>query len=570
MKFNQAFIHTLREDPKEAAIVSHKLLLKASMILRLASGIYTYLPLGFRVIEKVNHIVSEEMNRMGAIRLLMPFVQPRELWEESGRWKEYGKELLRIKDRGDRDFAIGPTHEEIIVDIVRHFVKSYKDLPLTLYQIQTKFRDEIRPRFGLMRGREFIMKDAYSFGKDEKDLEKSFKDMFDAYCRILKRCGLKFRAVEADTGLIGGKGSLEFMVPSSIGEDEIICCNRCSYAANIEKAKSKVEISKARSEQNIEKVHTPKKKTVEEVSRFVGVKQEEIVKTLIYKGEKRTYAFLIRGCDELNPIKAKRAVEEIELQPLIEKELKDIGLHLGFLGPIELKEKNIYVLGDNCIKDMEWCVIGANEKDFHLKGAKIERDFSVDMYADLRKAKQGESCPVCNGKLDIFRGIELGHVFKLGDKYSRKMNGYFLDEKGKKQYYIMGCYGVGIGRTAQAIVEMHHDEKGIIWPLTVAPYDVEIISLTDKDYANLLHDELEKENIEVLLDDRKESPGVKFADCDLIGIPIRIVLGKYLKQEKVEVSLRKDKEKKFLISKHEVVDFVKNLKQELIKEIENE
>lgn len=570
MKFNQAFIHTLREDPKEAAIVSHKLLLKASMILRLASGIYTYLPMGFRVIEKVNHIVSEEMNRVGAIRLLMPFVQPRELWEESGRWKEYGKELLRIKDRGDRDFAIGPTHEEIIVDIVRHFVKSYKDLPLTLYQIQTKFRDEIRPRFGLMRGREFIMKDAYSFGKDEKDLEKSFKDMFDAYCRILKRCGLKFRAVEADTGLIGGKGSLEFMVPSSIGEDEIICCNRCSYAANIEKAKSKVEISKARSEQNIEKVHTPKKKTVEEVSQFVGVKQEEIVKTLIYKGEKRTYAFLIRGCDELNPIKAKRAVEEIELQPLTEKELRDMGLHLGFLGPIGLKEKNIYVLGDNCIKDMEWCVIGANEKDFHLKGAKIERDFSVDMYTDLRKAKQGESCPVCNGKLDIFRGIELGHVFKLGDKYSRKMNGYFLDEKGKKQYYIMGCYGIGIGRTAQAIVEMHHDEKGIIWPLTVAPYDVEIISLTDKDYANLLHDELEKENIEVLLDDRKESPGVKFADCDLIGIPIRIVLGKYLKQEKVEVSLRKDREKKFLISKHEVVDFVKNLKQELIKEIENE
>jgi prolyl-tRNA synthetase len=317
-------------------------------------------------------------------------------------------------------------------------------------------------------------------------------------------------------------------------------------------------------------VHTPEKKTVEEVSQFVGVKQEEIVKTLIYKGENRTYAFLIRGCDELNPIKAKRSVEEIDLQPLTEKELKDMGLHSGFLGPIGLKEKYIYVLGDNLIKDMKWCVIGANEKDFHLKGAKIERDFSVDIYTDLRRVKQGESCPVCNGELGVFRGIEIGHIFKLGDKYSKKMNGYFLDEKGKKQYYIMGCYGIGIGRTAQAIVEMHHDERGIIWPLTVAPYDVEIISLTDKDYANFLHDELEKENVEVLLDDRKESPGVKFADCDLIGIPIRIVLGKHLKENKVEISLRKDREKKFLISKHEVVNFVKNLKQKLIKEIKNE
>ena len=569
MRFNQAFIYTLREDPREAEITSHKLLLKAGMILKLASGIYTYLPLGFRVIEKINKIVSEEMDRIGAIRLLMPSVQPKELWEESGRWKEYGKELLRIKDRNDRDFVIGPTHEEVVVDVARHFVRSYKDLPLTLYQIQTKFRDEIRPRFGLMRGREFIMKDAYSFGKDEKDLEKSFNDMFNAYCRIFKRCGLKSRAVEADTGLIGGKGSLEFMVPSSVGEDEIVCCSRCSYAANIEKGESRVEIPRARPEQSIKEVHTPKKKTVEEVSQFLNVKREEIIKTLIYKGERRFYAFLVRGCDELNIVKAKRAVGETELRPPSEKELKDMGLHLGFLGPVGLKEKNIYVLGDNLIKDMKWCVTGANKEDFHLEGVKIGRDFSVDMYTDLRRVKEGENCPVCNGKLSILRGIELGHVFKLEDKYSRKMNGYFLDEKGKKRYYVMGCYGIGIGRTAQAIVEMHHDEKGIIWPLTVAPYDVEIISLTDKDYANLLHDELEKEDIEVLLDDRKESPGVKFADCDLIGIPIRIVLGKYLEQGKVEVSLRKDREKRFLISKHEVVGFVKNLKRELIKEIEN-
>ncbi len=549
MRYSKSFIYTLKEEQKEATIVSHNLLLRGSFIVKLASGIYNYLPLGLKVIRKVSQIVREEMNRAGALEILMAAIQPAELWMESGRWHEYGKELLRIKDRGDRDFVFGPTHEEVVTDIVRKYIKGYKQLPVNLYQIQTKFRDELRPRFGLMRGREFIMKDAYSFDKDEAGMDVSYSKMKDAYNNIFRRCGLNFRCVEADTGAIGGKDSEEFMVLSQTGEDEIVVCNQCDYASNIERAISITEDIHGR-EQELEKVATPHKETIKEVCEFLGSDPRFSAKALVYKNENGKYfCFFIEGDDELNLIKAMRATGSVELEMVSDEELNELGLVRGYIGPVNFPSRDVKVLCDLRVAMRNNLVVGANEPNFHLRGAKFGRDFECDL-ADLRVVKEDEICPKCKrGRLKKIRGIEVGHIFKLGQKYSKAMNAVFLDEKGKAVPFYMGCYGIGIGRTAQAAVEQNHDEYGIIWPISIAPFEIEIVSLDTKDekikrYCDELYEKMVEDGLDVLYDDRDERAGVKLNDMDLIGIPIRIIVGKNsFEQGKVELSLRRDRKK---------------------------
>ena len=573
MRYSKSFIYTLKEDQKEAAIVSHNLLLRGGFIVKLASGIYNYLPLGLRVIRKVSDIVREEMNKAGAIEILMAAIQPAELWKESGRWNDYGKELLRIKDRGDRDFVFGPTHEEVVTDIVRRFVKSYKQMPINLYQIQTKFRDELRPRFGLMRGREFIMKDAYSFDKDEAGMDESYEKMRVAYNNIFRRCGLAFRSVEADTGSIGGKDSEEFMVLSSTGEDEIVVCDSCDYASNTERATSILE-DEAGEELPLKKVETPDKETIKDVCEYLNADPQFSAKALVYKNEKGdVFCFFIEGDDELNLVKAMRATDSIELEMVDDDELKELGLQKGYIGPINFPNKNIKVIGDYRIKNRNNLVVGANEYGYHYVGAKYGRDFTCEL-ADLRVVKEGEICPKCKkGKLKKIRGIEVGHIFKLGQKYSKAMNATFLDENGKTIPYFMGCYGIGIGRTAQAAIEQNHDEHGIIWPISIAPFEIEIVSLDTRnkelvEFCDRLYDEMINKGLDVLYDDRNERAGIKLNDMDLIGIPIRVIVGKKaFENGKVEVSLRRDRNKE-LIDKDAAIDKVLELKEMLYKEIE--
>ena len=573
MRYSKSFIYTLKEDQKEAAIVSHNLLLRGGFIVKLASGIYNYLPLGLRVIRKVSDIVREEMNKAGAIEILMAAIQPAELWKESGRWNDYGKELLRIKDRGDRDFVFGPTHEEVVTDIVRRFVKSYKQMPINLYQIQTKFRDELRPRFGLMRGREFIMKDAYSFDKDEAGMDESYEKMRVAYNNIFRRCGLAFRSVEADTGSIGGKDSEEFMVLSSTGEDEIVVCDSCDYASNTERATSILE-DEAGEELPLKKVETPNKETIKDVCEYLNTDPQFSAKALVYKNEKGdVFCFFIEGDDELNLVKAMRATDSIELEMVGDDELKELGLQKGYIGPINFPNKNIKVIGDYRIKNRNNLVVGANEHGYHYVGAKYGRDFTCEL-ADLRVVKEGEICPKCKkGKLKKIRGIEVGHIFKLGQKYSKAMNATFLDENGKTIPYFMGCYGIGIGRTAQAAIEQNHDEQGIIWPISIAPFEIEIVSLDTRnkelvEFCDRLYDEMINKGLDVLYDDRNERAGIKLNDMDLIGIPIRVIVGKKaFENGKVEVSLRRDRNKE-LIDKDAAIDKVLELREMLYKEIE--
>ncbi len=573
MRYSKSFIYTLKEDQKEAAIVSHNLLLRGGFIVKLASGIYNYLPLGLRVIRKVSDIVREEMNKAGAIEILMAAIQPAELWKESGRWNDYGKELLRIKDRGDRDFVFGPTHEEVVTDIVRRFVKSYKQMPINLYQIQTKFRDELRPRFGLMRGREFIMKDAYSFDKDEAGMDESYEKMRVAYNNIFRRCGLAFRSVEADTGSIGGKDSEEFMVLSSTGEDEIVVCDSCDYASNTERATSILE-DEAGEELPLKKVETPDKETIKDVCEYLNADPQFSAKALVYKNEKGdVFCFFIEGDDELNLVKAMRATDSIELEMVGDDELKELGLQKGYIGPINFPNKNIKVIGDYRIKNRNNLVVGANEYGYHYVGAKYGRDFTCEL-ADLRVVKEGEICPKCKkGKLKKIRGIEVGHIFKLGQKYSKAMNATFLDENGKTIPYFMGCYGIGIGRTAQAAIEQNHDEHGIIWPISIAPFEIEIVSLDTRnkelvEFCDRLYDEMINKGLDVLYDDRNERAGIKLNDMDLIGIPIRVIVGKKaFENGKVEVSLRRDRNKE-LIDKDAAIDKVLELREMLYKEIE--
>jgi prolyl-tRNA synthetase len=545
MRYSQYFIPTVKETPSDAEVISHQLMLRAGMIRKLAAGIYNYLPLGLRSIRKVENIVREEMNRAGAIEILMPAVQPSELWQESERWEQYGKELLRFKDRKDAEFCMGPTHEEVVTDLVRREVKSYRQMPLNLYQIQSKFRDEIRPRFGLMRGREFIMKDSYSFDVDEKAADLSYEKMYRAYRRIFERCGLRFRAVEADTGSIGGASSHEFMVLAESGEDAIVSCNGCEYAANVEKAEARGPVAPVHAEpRSLEKVATPDKRTIEEVSEFLGVDPSIMIKTLILVADNEPVVALLRGDHELNEIKLKNVLDCKELVMAADEIVAKVtGAPVGFAGPIGLKAR---IIADRGVEAIRNGVTGGNAADLHLKNVNPERDFTVSTYADIRNVVHGDPCPRCDsGVMEMWRGIEVGHVFKLGTKYSRALRATYLDGEGKEQTIFMGCYGIGIGRTVAACIEQNNDENGIVFPIPIAPFHCIISALNMKDEAvkkaaEDIYFRLIEEGVEVLLDDRDERPGFKFKDADLIGIPLRIVVGgKNLADGNVELKDRK-------------------------------
>ena len=576
MRFSRYFLYTLKENPKEAETVSHRLMLRACMIKKLASGIYSYLPMGYRVIKKIEDIIREELDKEGCIELLMPAVQPAELWQESGRWDYYGKELLRFKDRKNGDFCLGPTHEEVITDIVRSELRSYKQLPLNLYQIQTKFRDEIRPRYGLMRGREFIMKDAYSFDVDDEACEKSYWQMYNAYTRIFKRCGLKFRAVEADSGAIGGNYTHEFHVLAETGEDTVLSCDNCEYTANIEKAEClKPEKAEVKEElKPLEKVETPGKKSVEEVAEFLGTVPQNLVKTMIFKLEDGSaVAVLVRGDYEVNEVKVKNFLNVAILELADEETINKVtGGPSGFSGPIGLE---IPVYADYSVMNMVNFIVGANEKDMHYVNVNLDRDFKVKEFADLRLAVKGETCPRCKkGKYEQFKGIEVGQVFKLGTKYSKSMNCTFLDKDGKEKYAVMGCYGIGVGRTAAAAIEQNHDENGIIWPVNIAPFQVILLNLEAKDkefseFTDKLYKDLTDAGLEVLYDDRDMRPGFKFKDADLIGIPVQVIAGKKSMAEgNLEIKVRRTGEK-IKVKPEEVIAKVKSILDELREQEEN-
>ena len=545
MRTSQMLIPTLREDPGEAEVVSHRLMLRAGMIRKTAAGIYTYLPLGLRVIRKIERIVREEMNRAGAQEVLMPIASPAELWRETGRWDFYGKELFRFKDRHERDFCLGPTHEEVITDLVRREVRSYRQLPLNCYQIQTKFRDEIRPRFGLMRGREFIMKDAYSFDQDEAAAKRSYQSMYDAYHRIFSRCGLTFRAVEADTGLIGGSSSHEFMVLAETGEETVVYTDNGTYAANVERAELPSSSSDTEGEPHrpLRKVPTPGVGTVEEVTAYLKVEPQRLVKTLLYKTPKEVIAVLLRGDHTANEIKVRKLLNVTELELADSNTVTQAtGAPVGFAGPIGLRQ--VRIMADYAVNALSNFVVGGNEADMHYVDANYERDFSVERFADLRNAQAGDPAPGGNGTLKAAKGIEVGHVFMLGTKYSQSMKATFLDQQGHEQLAVMGCYGIGIGRTAASSIEQNHDAKGIIWPTPIAPFHVHLLPLSHSpavtQAAQTLYDSLTQAGIEVLWDDRDERAGVKFNDADLIGAPYHVVVGeKGLAQGTVELKARK-------------------------------
>ena len=560
MRYSRMLIPTLKEDPTEAEVVSHKLMLRAGMIRKLAAGIYSYLPLARRTFNKVEQVIREEMNRAGAQEVTLPSAQPSDIWQESGRWDLYGKELLRFKDRNDRDFCLGPTHEEVITDLIRREIKSYRQLPLILYQIQTKFRDEVRPRFGLMRGREFTMKDAYSFDVDEGGAEESYNRMFQAYNQIFERCGLEFRAVEADSGAIGGSFSHEFMVMADSGESAIVSCYSCSYAANVEKAEAKhsnpsFQEKESALPKDVQKVHTPDRKTVEEVTGFLKVGPQDLVKTLIYETDKGAVAVLVRGDHEANEVKVKNLIDCSYLNLAQDERIREITrAPIGFAGPVGLRTR---IVADNAVSEMSNFVTGGNEKDTHLINVNL-RDFRVDNFADLRVITKDDPCPRCNGKLRFSRGIEVGHVFKLGTKYSETLGATFLDANGREQLIVMGCYGIGVGRTVAAAIEQNHDENGIIFPIPLAPFLVSILPINInqkevKDASEDIYLSLSERGYDVLFDDREESPGIKFKDADLIGIPIRLTISsRTLKNNMVELKLRKTGEV-IMVKKEDVV-----------------
>jgi len=571
MRWTNALINTLRETPKEAETVSHKLMLKAGLILKLASGIYDFLPLGWRSVNKVINIIREEMNKAGAQEVLMPVLSPAELWKETGRWDLYGKEMMRIKDRNDNEFALGPTHEEIITDIVRRQINSYKQLPVNLYQIQVKFRDEIRPRFGIMRAREFIMKDAYSFDRNEEEAQKSYKIMFETYNKICKRIGFKFRSVEADTGAIGGTSSAEFMVLADTGEEIIVYCPDCDYAANVEKATGVVETIGGNAGDKLEKIHTPDIRTVEELASFLKLNPEDTAKTILYIADGKMYGVMMRGDREINEIKLKNVLNATDLRLATAEEIeKQTSAPVGFAGPVNLKEKGITLLIDKTVEQMKSLVCGGNEKDYHYVGVIRGRDFKEDRVVDVIKIRAGDGCPKCGKKLNEQKGIEVGHVFFLGTKYSKLMNATFLDDKGKSQYFVMGCYGIGVTRIVAAAIEQNYDENGIIWPLSIAPFEASVIPVNTKykegfDFAEKIYNELKEKGIDVILDDRDVSPGVKFKDSDLIGFPLQIVIGeKNFKNNKVEIKIRKDK-KTELVGKEEVINKIIDIITDLKK-----
>ena len=543
MRFSKLLIPTLKESPSEAVVISHKLLLRAGFIRKLTSGVYSYLPMGLAAIRKVEKIVREEMNAAGAQELLMPMVQPTDLWEESGRLQKYGPELLRFSDRHERESCLGPTHEEVITDIVRKNIHSYRDVPINLYQIQTKFRDEIRPRFGLMRGREFIMKDAYSFDATDEAAQESYDKMNTAYHRIFTRCGLQFRAVEADTGTIGGSFSHEFMVLADTGEDTIVICKKCSYAANMEKAACKALPYNGDSEEkSLEKIETPGKRKVAAVCDFLKIKPKNLIKTLVFMADDKPVAVLLRGDHEVETVKLKNLLGANEVEMASDQQCFDsTGVPSGYLGPIGMK---IPVVADETVLEMKNFAIGANEKNYHYLNANIGRDFEVEKSADLRMITDEDSCPLCGAELELTKGIEVGHIFKLGTAYSEALNATFLDSDGKDNPFVMGCYGIGVSRVVAAAIEQNHDKDGIIFPLPIAPVQVTILNLGINDEvitgaAEALYADLQKASVEVLIDDRDLRPGAKFKDADLIGIPLRITVGKkFAENGLVELRMR--------------------------------
>ena len=566
MRLSEAFLKTYKEAPKEAEIISHQLMLRASMIKQLTRGVYSYLPLGYRVLRKIENITREEMDRAKAQEIFMPVLQPASLWEESGRWFAYGPELMRLKDRNEREFALGPTHEEVVTDIVRNMVSSYKDLPFNLYQIQTKFRDEIRPRFGLMRGREFIMKDAYSFHIDQKSLDEEYINMKSAYERIFTRCGLNFRAVEADSGSIGGDSSHEFMVLAESGEDDILYDDSSNYAANVEKAVSIIELKES-DEKKLTKelVKTPHAKTIEDLANFLNIPKEKTVKAVMLKevtedGENFVLA-LIRGDLDVNSIKLKNAIgAKIELEMMTPEECERFGLVPGYAGSYEKKD-GLKVVIDETVKYVRNFALGANKEEYHYINVNIE-DIVYDLVADIRKAKEGDISPDGKGTLKLAKGIEVGHIFKLGDKYSKALNATVLDENGKQQIIKMGCYGIGISRVMAAAIEQNHDEFGIIWPKNIAPYLVDVIIANIKDETQVslgekIYTELSDNGIEAVLDDRDERAGFKFKDADLIGFPLKIVVGKGAAEGIVEIKDRRTGESSE-VKKEDVLQYIRD------------
>ncbi|USG67965.1 proline--tRNA ligase [Brevibacillus ruminantium] len=564
LKQSQILIPTLREVPADAEIASHKLLLRAGMARQLASGIYTYLPLALRTLHKIQAIVREEMNRAGAQELLMPAMQPAELWHQTGRWDVYGPELVRLKDRHDRPFALGPTHEEVITSLVRDEINSYKKLPINLYQIQTKFRDEVRPRFGLIRSREFIMKDAYSFDTTQEGLDKNFQAMYDAYTSIFTRVGLHFRAVEADAGAIGGKGTYEFMALCDIGEDTIAYSENGDYAANLEKAEVVYKpAEKPQSEvPSLEKVHTPAVKTIEQLTQALQIEASRIIKSLVYRIDEKLVMVLVRGDHEINEVKLKNLFDAAFVGLASEQEiLAAIGTPVGFVGPVGIDQEKLEIVADNFVQDVYDGVAGANETDYHLLHVQPGRDFTVSRFADLRNIMEGDECPRGGGVIKFARGVEVGHVFKLGTKYSTAMGATFLDENGRSQPMIMGCYGIGVSRTLAAVIEQNNDENGIIWPVSVAPFHVHVIPVNAKVEAQREASEqitaaLQAAQIEVLYDDRPERAGVKFKDADLIGLPLRITVSdKAAEEGLVEVRVRRTGET-HEVKLEELVSFV--------------
>ena len=545
MRTSQLYAPTLREVPAEAEVISHKLMLRAGMIRKAAGGLYTYLPLAWRTIKKIEQIIRKEMDAAGGQEIAMPIVQPSELWKETGRWEVYGDEMFRVNDRHGREFCLGPTHEEMVTSIVRDEVRSYKQLPLMLYQIQNKYRDEIRPRFGLMRGREFIMKDLYSFDKDEEGMRVSYKKMYDAYTNVFTRCGLTFRPVEADNGAIGGGGSHEFTVLADAGESSIAYCEKCDYAASDEKAELKTIHAVQEEMLPLEKVATPGTKTIALVADYLKVSVEKTIKAVAYQNEKDDVVLaFVRGDHEVNEIKVLNAVGAIALRMADEAAIRTVGGEPGFMSPIGVK-KGTKIVVDSTVMEMVNAVAGANKVDTHYKNVTPKRDFGEPIVTDIRLVQEGDPCPRCGAPLKMTRGIEAGQVFMLGTKYSEALHATFLDENGKEKPLVMGCYGIGVGRTMAAAIEQNNDKDGIIWPKAIAPFEVVVVPVNAKvpeqlEMAEKIYSELKAVGIDVLLDDRKERAGVKFKDCDLIGYPLRVTVGpKAIEEGTVELRIRK-------------------------------
>ena len=569
MRVSKLYAPTLREVPAEAEVVSHQLMLRAGFMRKAAGGIYTYLPLAWRVLKKIERIVREEMDAKGSQELLMPIVQPAEIWQESGRWDVYGAEMFRLQDRHNRCFCLGPTHEEMVTTLIRGDVRSYRQLPLSVYQIQNKYRDERRPRFGLMRGREFIMKDAYSFDRDEAGLDKSYQDMYDAYTNIFTRCGLNFRPVEADSGAIGGSGSHEFMVIADSGEAEIVFCTSCDYAANVEKAELFPLEAQAEAMLTKEEVVTPDCKTIADVCAYLKLPVDHSVKAVAYNSEKGLILCFVRGDHEVNEIKVINTCGVIDLEMATEEQLAAAGTVGGYMGPVGIDNKKVIVVVDATVMKMHNVCCGANKEGYHFINVNPGRDFTPTYVADIRLIQEGDPCPHCGGEVSKARGIEVGQVFKLFTKYSSALKATYLDENGKEQPMVMGCYGVGVSRTMAAAIEQNYDDNGIIWPIEIAPYHVLVVAVNTKDEASAakaeeIYMQLKKVGLETVIDDRNERPGVKFKDADLIGYPLRVVVGpKTLTEGKLEVKIRKTGEIRYLPLDGDYVQDIKNIIAEL-------